>query len=278
MTRRGAPSIAPMTTDQPTTPEYPKPLPAEKRSLLQRLGPAGLLGLLWTVAPALGGIFLLARIDYASEWLQTHGLAMSVFVYVSIFIVSAGLGFLPTYAQSILAGWVFGIWIGIPAALAGFGGASLIGYAIARTVSRGRVERVIEENIKARAVRDALIGQGFWKTLGIVTLVRVPPNSPFALTNGVLASSGVKLLPYFIGTVVGMTPRTSAAVILANHWSSQGAKNIQEAVKDRGMMTIVVGLVTAFIVLGIIGYIANKALDRVTNGKGQRPATSNPAA
>lgn len=243
--------------------------PAEKRSLLQRLGPAGLLGLLWTVAPALGGIFLLARIDYASEWLQSHGFAMSLFVYISIFIVSAGVGFLPTYAQSILAGWVFGIWFGIPAALAGFGGASLIGYFIARTVSQGRVERVIDENLKARVVRDALIGQGFWKTFGIVTLVRVPPNSPFALTNGVLASSGVKLLPYFLGTVVGMSPRTTAAVLLANHWSSEGAKNIQEAVKDRGAVTIVIGLVSAFIVLGIIGYIANKALDRVTGG-GQR--------
>ncbi|MGP1309004.1 MAG: TVP38/TMEM64 family protein [Phycisphaerales bacterium] len=240
------------------------PAPEKKPSLLARLGPAGILGLLWGTLPALGGIFLLARIDYASEWLRSHGAAESVFVYTSIFIVSAGLGFLPTYAQSILAGWVFGIWLGIPAALTGFGGAAMIGYAIARYVSKDRVEKVINEKPKARAVRDALIRSGFWRSLLIVTLVRIPPNSPFALTNGVLAASGVRLLPYTIGTVIGMTPRTAAAVILANHWASEGAKNIQEAVRERGFGMFLFGIVTFFIVLGVIGFLANKAIAKVT--------------
>jgi uncharacterized membrane protein YdjX (TVP38/TMEM64 family) len=253
-----------MTDPAPAGPNPDAPqIPPAKRSLLERLGPAGLLGILWATLPAFGGIFLLARIDYASDWLQTHGRIEALFVYVSIFIISAGIGLLPTYAQSILAGWVFG-WIGIPAALAGFGGASLIGYAIARFVSKDRVERVINENIKARAVRDALIRSGFWRSLLIVTLVRIPPNSPFALTNGILAASGVKLLPYFLGTVIGMSPRTSAAVVLAIKWSHENDGGIVEAVKQRGPGYFLFGLVGAFLVLGVIGYLANKAIARVT--------------
>lgn len=263
------PTIRPMTSPDPDAPQIPPP----KRSLLERLGPAGLLGILWATLPAFGGIFLLARIDYASDWLQTHGRIEALFVYVSIFIVSAGIGLLPTYAQSILAGWVFG-WIGIPAALAGFGGASLIGYAIARFVSKDRVEKVINENIKARAVRDALIRSGFWKSLLIVTLVRMPPNSPFALTNGILAASGVRLLPYFIGTVIGMSPRTAAAVILAIKWSQNNEGGIVEAVKQRGPGYFLFGLIGAFVVLGVIGFLANKAIAKVTGQKAAADAAA----
>jgi uncharacterized membrane protein YdjX (TVP38/TMEM64 family) len=244
----------------------PPPVEPPKPSLFARLGPAGVLGILWATLPALGGILLLARIEHASQWLQTHGQAQALAVYISIFIISAGVGLLPTYAQSILAGWVFG-YIGIPAALAGFGGASLIGYAIARFVSRNRVEKVINENIKARAVRDALIRSGFWKSLLIVTLVRLPPNSPFALTNGILAASGVRLLPYFLGTVIGMSPRTAAAVLLAINWAKDNEGGILDAIKDKGPGYFIFGLVTVFIVLGVIGFLANKAIARVTEQK-----------
>jgi len=253
-----------MTSPAPgLDPDAPQTTPP-KRSLLERLGPAGLLGLLWAVAPAFGGILLLARINHASDWLNSHGLAVALAAYVGIFIATAGVGLLPTYPQSILAGWVFGAALGIPAALAGFGGASLIGYAIARAVSQDRVEKVINDNAKARAVRDSLLRSGFWKSLLIVTLVRVPPNSPFALTNGVLAASGVRLVPYFLGTVIGMTPRTAAAVILAANWAANNEGGIVEAVKQRGPTQFIVGIVAAFIVLGVIGALANKAIAKVT--------------
>lgn len=253
-----------MTQADPSTPApVSSGAPAPKRSLMQRLGPAGLLGVLWALLPAVGGILLLARIDHASDWLQSHDLGTALLVYISIFVVSAGVGVLPTYAQSILAGWVFQ-WIGIPAALAGFGGASLLGYAIARFVSRDRVEKVIAENVKAKAVRDSLVGSGFWRSLLIVSLVRLPPNSPFALTNGVMAASGVKLLPYFLGTVIGMTPRTTAAVILAVKLAHENQGGIGAAIGQRGIGYIAFLIVTVMIALAVIGSLANRAIAKVT--------------
>ena len=92
---------------------------------------------------------------------------------------AAGLGFLPTYAQSILGGWVFGVALGLPAALVGFTGEAWLGYEIARRVSKDRVEELIERNPKARVIRDALVGRGPWRTLLVV--VAPPAAAELAL-------------------------------------------------------------------------------------------------
>ena len=106
-------------------------------------GPTGLLGLAWTAAPALCGIALLAGLGPLSEWLHDHR-SLGLALYTVVFVLGAGLGFLPTYAQSILGGWVFGVAAGLPAALVGFTGGGLLGYQVARRVSKDRVEELID--------------------------------------------------------------------------------------------------------------------------------------
>jgi uncharacterized membrane protein YdjX (TVP38/TMEM64 family) len=217
--------------------------------------------------PALGGFLVLLNMGPISDFLRGEAeagpgrLALGVATYTLIFIVSAGCGLLPTYSQAILAGYAFGVPIGFAAAWIGFGGASMVGFLIARSFARRRVEREIERNLKARAVRDALLGSGFWRALLIVTLVRMPPNSPFALMNLVLTASGVKKRIFLIGTLVGMAPRTFAAVLIGSQitdWS--------DVEKPRWM--IIGGIVLTLAVLGVIGTIANNALKRLT---GPRP-------
>lgn len=241
-------------------------------SFFRRLGPAGLLALAWTAMPILGGFLLLAFIGEISVWLQDHKV-LGIGIYVLIFIFSAGFGALPTYSQSLLGGWAFGTVNGFLAAWAGFIGASMVGYVVARTVSRRRVERLIEENIKAKAVRDALIGHGMLRTTAIVALLRMPPNSPFALTNLAMAASGVRLLPFVIGTAIGMAPRTFAAVWIAVEASKRGDSLI-DLVKNRDIWQIIVMLVATAIVLGVIGAIAKRAVARVSRPK--PPAVADP--
>lgn len=229
----------------------------------RRLGGTGLLGVAWTVLPALAGIYLLAELAPVSQWLLARG-GFGVVVYVAAFIVLAGFGLLPTYAQAVLGGWVFGLAIGIPAALAGFTGAAVIGYTITRLVSRDRIEELICEHPRAEAIRDALVGRGFARTLGIVTLLRIPPNSPFALTNLAMAASGVALPVFTLGTLLGMAPRTIVTVAFAAAGAATGAADIQTFVADGpGLWWFLVGLVSLVVVLGIIGRIANKAIARV---------------
>lgn len=257
--------------DQPdapaqTPPEDPSRTP-EKEGLVRffkRLGPAGLLAIAWTAMPPLGGFLLLAFIGDISAWLETHQ-AWGVVIYAVLFMFSAGFGALPTYSQALLGGWAFGPVVGFLAAWAGFIGASLIGYTIARTISKRRVEKMIEENAKAKAVRDALIGHGMVRTTAIVTLIRVPPNSPFALTNLAMAASGVRLVPYVIGTALGMAPRTFAAVWLASEGAKRGDNLVDLFKRDK--LEIVIALAVTFAVLGVIGYIAKRALQKVSGAQ-----------
>lgn len=246
--------------------ELPKDdTPAEQkppRSHWKQLGATGLLALLWTIAPAVAGIALLGHIGPVSDWLLARP-ATGLTIYVTVFIIAAGCGLLPTYAQAIVGGWVFGFMIGLPAALTGFTGAALLGYAIVRFVSHDKIEQRISENRKARAIRDALVGHGPWRTFFIVALLRLPPNSPFALTNLAMASTGVPLVPYTAGTFFGMMPRTAVAIFFAA-MASSSAKDIQQFIKEGpGPIVMITGLVGLFIILGVIGIIARQALERL---------------
>lgn len=229
--------------------------------VVKSLGPAGVLGVLWTTMPAIGGILLLTYIGTISDFLVEHG-TLGLLLYIVIFIFSAGFGALPTYSQAILAGWAFGPVTGFLAAWVGFIGASMIGFHVARMVSRNRVEHLIEKNAKAEAIRQALVGHGFVRTTVIVTLLRIPPNSPFALTNLVMSATGVARIPFLIGTAVGMAPRTFAAVWLATEGAKRGDDILEVLSKD--WRAAVIGVAIMFVVLGVIGSIAKKALAKVT--------------
>ena len=116
--------------------------------------------------------------------------------------------------MAILGGWVFGFAGGFPAALAGFTLAAAIGFGIARIVARDSIERMIAGNARARVVHGALLGRGASRSFGLVTLLRVPPSSPFSLTNLAMAGTGVRLVPFLAGTALGMAPRTVVYVCL----------------------------------------------------------------
>lgn len=228
-----------------------------------RLGVAGWLALVWAFVPGIAGFTLLAKMKPATDLLIGEAgeggghLAGGVAMYVGAFVLAAGFGLLPTYSISVLGGYAFGVPIGFAAALAGFGGAAVVGYGIARTVARGKVDDEIRRHEKARIVRDALVGSGFWRTLMIVTLVRVPPSSPFALMNLTLAGAGVRLRAYIIGTLAGMAPRTLAYVMIGHQvtdWSNA----------SKPKWVLFVGIGSTVVVLLILSSIANKALARVT--------------
>ena len=232
--------------------------------VFRRLGPAGYLAIGWASLPVLGSLLLWLNIGSLASWLRSHD-QFGFLLYVVIFMCSAGFGILPTYLQAILGGWAFGVVLGIPGAILGVTGASLIGYLAARMASDNRAERMIAENAKARAVSKALIGHSFWKTLGIVTLLRVPINSPFAITNLVMASAGVPKRIFLIGTAVGMAPRTALAVYLA-----AGVRDLtltKEVVKEaRPAWVVYASIASAVVVFWIVATICSRAIKKVTAG------------
>jgi uncharacterized membrane protein YdjX (TVP38/TMEM64 family) len=254
---------------------------AAEQPLLQRLGFASVLGVIAIVLPPIGGFIVLGSMDPIAHWLDSHK-AAGPWIYAGAFAFLAGLALLPTYAQAILGGWAFGVAGGLPAALAGFTGGALIGYGVARPTASDRVTKVINEQPKWAAVRDALVPAAggpairagfpanFWKTLGIVTLLRLPPNSPFAITNLVLASVRVPVVIYVIGTLVGMAPRTAAAVWLGQTFRGQFS-TLHEGLESKKPWWLFVAMVAGtLLVLAILGIIGNRAIQRVT-----KPGRSN---
>jgi uncharacterized membrane protein YdjX (TVP38/TMEM64 family) len=276
-----APSTPPEPASAPlpvtTTPAAPSQLP---KDLAARLGPVGILGILWVALPPLCSIPLFYYMPQISEWLKGHE-SSGWWIYTGAFAVLAGFAFLPTYAQSALGGYAFGTAYGIPAALLGFGGASLIGYATASMVSGDRVEKIIEEKPRWKAIREALLGRapsdsrgilppterpGFWRTTALVALIRMPPNSPFALTNLVMASVKVPLPCFVLGTVAGMAPRTALAVFLGSLVQGKLTKaSLEDAAPGWVWWTgLVVSVLAVLLVAGIISHVAKRALSKVT--------------
>lgn len=225
---------------------------------VQSIGLAGPLALFSASMPAIGGFLLLGSLGVVGQALRDMGTGGAV-LYAAAFMVLAGCALLPTYAQAALGGWAFGLAVGFPAALAGITGAALIGYALGRGASGDRVVELIQKNPKWEAVRVALAEGGFLKTLGLVILLRLPINSPFAVSNLLMASVRLRLVPYILGTIIGIAPRTGVVVYLGAE--VQGALEGGVA-KPRWL--IVTSIIVFVVVLVIIGHIANKAIERVT--------------
>lgn len=230
---------------------------------LVRLGPAGILAFVWLSAPGIAGLLLLYELGAVSEWLHARGDA-GLLLYAAIFLVTSGIGLLPTTAQAVLGGWVFGPAKALSAATIAYGGAALLGLLITRAVAGKRVERIFDKREQARAIRDALIGRGFLQTTMMVALLRLPPQAPFAFTNFVMVSCGVAAAPFLLGSILGMIPRTFVVMIFAAAAAQTGAADIQAFVREGpGWPVAAGGLALMVMVMSIIGAIARRALVRL---------------
>lgn len=217
---------------------------------LGRLGPAAAAT---TFLPPLGLLVLLGTMNQSAPWLQSHGL-LGVLLFVAGFAVCGGLALLPTYAPSVLGGWAFGVTVGLAATVLGFLGASAIGFAIARHLSGDRLLQVLDESPRGRALHRALLAGSWRRTLLVVTLLRVPPNGPFAMTNLLLAAIGVSWGPYLLGSLLGLTPRVAAAVIVGASLSQLDLRHLERG----GAAYVSIGLSLAVVIA--LGWLANRAL------------------
>lgn len=226
------------------------------RRTLGRLGHLGPLAAVTAFAPPLGTLLLIGTIQDSSAWLQENP-RVGVAVFVAGAAVTGGLALLPTYTPSLLGGWAFGIPLGLAATLLGFLGAATIGFFLSRHLSGDRLVQALHDHPRGMAIHDAFVRSGFWKAVCVVTLVRLPPNAPFAMSNLVMAASRVDYLPYAIGTMVGLGPRLAAAVIVGAELAT-----VDLAHPARSWSAFIAIGVTVGVLLAL-GQIARRALARV---------------
>lgn len=235
--------------------------PTDDRPIIQRLGPASIVAVFFAVAPLMGIGVLAVNIKWVSEFLREdwwRGLG----IYVGGFAVLSGFALLPTWPQSLVGGWAFGMVWGAPAAVAAVTVGSVIGTEIARGASGHRVEAVIDENPRWRAVRDALVGGSFWKTVGMVALIRLPPNSPFAIVNLLLGATEVPRLANVLGTLIGIAPRTVCTVWIGTAIQKELTREDVTQAMPRWLW--ISGILVMLGVLMVIGRVAQKAIDGIT--------------
>jgi uncharacterized membrane protein YdjX (TVP38/TMEM64 family) len=211
-----------------------------------------------TFCPPLGALVLLSTLTSFGPWLRDHGVLGMLFFLLVIGLL-LGISFVPTYTSAILAGWAFGFWVGWPLALATLTVASLLARMLGTWVARDRVMAIIREKPSLYAVHQALLGAPTGKTALVVTLLRVSPMSPFALTNFAFSAAQVPLGAYLFGTVVGLAPRTALAA-----YAAAGVEQLMfKQVGDR--TTVIVGIAVTVVAFGIVGFLAKRALRGLTS-------------
>lgn len=227
-----------------------------------RAGPAALIAAL---LPAIGGFVLLGSMPVVGPRLAELG-GIGIALYIAVFALTSGFAILPTYAQAALGGWAFGPVVGTLAALGGFIGGSLVGYTTARAVAGDDALAPIRARPKWNAVYEAFVSPeqtlaAKLRTLGIVTLIRVPPNSPFALTNLLMSSAKVPIPAFLLGTAVGMLPRTALVVWIGSSVEALTKDSLNDA---RPGWLLWVGIGVSVVVLFSLAKIGDSAIRRVS--------------
>ena len=256
-----------MNTKESTAPQdsFPSPHPQTETKpvasgLMRRLGAAGPVAIVLSFWPPLGGFVLLAALTHLGPWLRAHD-GLGLLIYFLFCGILMGISFVPTYSCAILAGWAFGFTIGCPLAIVTITAASLLAYAIGRSIARDRVLEVIHDKPKWNAIHRALLGSEPGRTTLVVALLRVPPASPFALANFVLAAARVPLFEYTTGTLLGVIPRTAMATFAAAGLEQLRFKDVS------GTGTVVAGIAATIAVCIILGVLSNRALRQITEQK-----------
>jgi uncharacterized membrane protein YdjX (TVP38/TMEM64 family) len=262
------------TSTTTTTPTPPPATPAEaasaaacQRSRFRRLcrfireiGPAGPMALVATCLPAIGGIIMFSVAAEVVPWLHHHP-ALGWIVFVVAFAVFGGFALVPTWANSIIGGWTYKFALGFPSVMLGLTGAAMIGYALAHRIAGDRVEKAIAEHRKWEIVKEALVGGSTMRTIWVIFLLRLSPLLPFETTNVLLATTGVKPLPFLIGTILGVMPRTAAIVLAA---ASAEKLDLHQTA---GWKMLGIGLFLTVCGAVIITVIGKHALDRATRAR-----------
>ena len=246
-----------MKKDTPPGPSEPgQPVTLEGRARYV----ATPLAAVWGTVPGIAGFVALGFIASLNDWIKGFG-EQGWLVYIALFAICSGFGFLPTYAMSMIGGWIFGTTWGSAGAVSGYMGGAIIGFALSKFAAGNAFERWLDAKPKARIIRETFVARGQARMLGTVTLLRFPPSSPFSLMNLVLTASGVRFGPYALGTLVGMMPRTVVAVVIAATAAAAGEQNFQ-ALFTKRKIEFIIGVVVTLAIVMILAQIGQHALKR----------------
>jgi uncharacterized membrane protein YdjX (TVP38/TMEM64 family) len=229
---------------------------ARIRSIVRGLGPAGPWLLVAAGCPLLGMLVLMAT---SSAWLSWFGEGLdSALIFWGLGGVMAGLCLVPTQVASLVAGYLFGALHGTVLGLLIVLVAAIIGFQLWSRVVGSRVMEAIANEPNAVRVHRALLGRSSGRTIWLIALLRSSPVMPFAATNLLMASLGVRGTVFLAATIIGVAPRLVAVSLAGSElsefdWQASGSR-----------WTTIVAIVATILFLAVISYTAKNALQRET--------------
>lgn len=156
---------------------------------------------------------------------------------------------IPRSAFTFSSGVLFPAALGLGGAMAATMFAATASFIAIRVIGREKVQPYLKQPV-VRAI-DARLARRGWLAVGSLRLIAA---CPFSLANYCSALSSVRLLPYFVATIIGVFPGTAAVVLLGHSVTS-------------GPNPWLIGSTVFFFALGIFGLVfdAKLPVDPVDN-------------
>lgn len=237
------------------------------QTMKQAARPAGVV-LLSALIPALGSVVALTLAYTHADALRGGGPGFGALLLIGG-ALAVGCLLLPTNVLSLLCGWAFGLPVGLAVALSAATLGSPLGYVVGGRLAGPGLTRVIERNPKGAAVCEAVARSSKARAFVLIGLLRLSPIVPYGSTNVLAAVFAVPMLPYLLGTFVGLAPRAAAVVLL-------GA-GLERLDSDASVSPwfLGVGLAATLLALIVMSWAAKRALARMTSAGGANKPVSN---
>jgi uncharacterized membrane protein YdjX (TVP38/TMEM64 family) len=224
---------------------------------VRELDRVAILGAATAIVPIVISTLLLVFAPAAGNWLRANW-EIGWIIYLLFTWLVCGFALLPTNVIGILCGWAFGFPLGICLHLLAIVGASLISSYVLSPLVGDNLQVFLARHEKAKILHKALLNKSFNRTTLVITLLRLSPAMPFALTNLLMAAARVPLAAFLIGTFVGMLPRSAAVVYFGAGLSEL---NFDEPFN---LWMFVFGFAATLASVIVISYFSKQALARMT--------------
>jgi uncharacterized membrane protein YdjX (TVP38/TMEM64 family) len=180
--------------------------------------------MLWmTIAPWISSIGLTFLAVFYEEPILLFGLGEWTLLF-GITILTMGLAITPTTFISLLCGYFLGFESLVFVVIC-YQMASLIGFQLANVLDHDLIRLATAKFPKSEQIFDN-VKRNQWLT---TIMARISPALPFGLMNVVLSITGIRRLPFFVGGLIGMLPRTAFFL-----WLGSKASLLKEALQSSG--------------------------------------------
>jgi uncharacterized membrane protein YdjX (TVP38/TMEM64 family) len=242
-----------LVKDHPTHSEHELHVHLKNKVHWRTVGWRLVIGLCILAAVVWFGRHAAEEIKVMEAWIAGHGVGGRV-VFVGMVILLTSI-FVPDTVLAVAAGALFGLVWGTILITIGCIATAAFNFLAARTMLRPRIEEMLKQHPKMRAIQGAANREG----LRLQLLLRLSPLSPVSVSY-VMGASGVRFWTFMIATV-GLIPSLIVEVYFG-YIASHATKMAGNASEHSTLHTVVVvvGFAVCIALVIFITRIATKAL------------------